>query len=131
MPEVFDIRRDKKWDDEWLSMVKKSMDLFVSSLSDGSLDRFNGGISRIWRHQFSVEDLNEAYRVILRLADNLQFILDQEPVIESALGQDEAGEWTVNGFHEDKSGVFHINLVYIFEPNKGEWKLTGLSARFG
>jgi len=107
------------------ALVKKSINEFALSVNEKSMNRFHKHISELWKNQFTVEQLDESFKVFytagidLTVVDNLTPEFDKEPYI------DNRNILTISGIFNTSPSKVYFTQNYMQE--NGQWKLTGFN----
>lgn len=115
--------------DEARALVRQTTQDFVTSLANGSMAHFHARISRLWQSQYSVAELDQAYRVFLDLDADLGVLDSLEPQIEPALELDQDGVLTLAGHYVTEPSRVRFSYRYVVEGSV--WKPLGLDMRIG
>ena len=110
--------------EEKVSLTKKSMHDFAVSVQNKSMEHFHNSdsVSKAWRKQFTVENLNEAYASIINLSIDFTVLDSLEPILEGDPLIDEKGWLVIKGHYLSKSYIFTFEHKYLRED--AAWKLA-------
>jgi hypothetical protein len=112
-----------------LALIQTTTRDFVTSLEAGDMTHFHGAISRLWRSQYSVADLEEAYRVFLDLRVDYGELNRLVPQLDAAPAVDGRGVLTLAGHFPTEPNRARFEYSYVRED--GQWKPLGLHMRIG
>ncbi|MDQ8022332.1 MAG: hypothetical protein REI94_10865 [Moraxellaceae bacterium] len=104
-------------------MVKLAIHEFTVSTSERSMARFHRNISRTWQGQYSVAQLDEAYRPLFEAGD-LTVLNHHQPQI-GAPRVDERGVLVLAGHYGLAKNRVDFEQRYVMED--GQWKLLAFA----
>lgn len=102
---------------------------FVTSLANGSMAHFHASVSRLWQSQYSVAELDQAYRVFLDLDADLGVLNSLEPQFASTPDLDDDGVLSLEGHYATEPSRVRFSYRYVVEGST--WKPLGLDMKIG
>ena len=110
---------------EQLSLVKEAMRAFGQSINEKSMTTFHEHISNLWKTQYDVAKLEQAYKSVYSIEGDLVKISKLSPVFSKAAILDEQGVMHITGFFPTKPSQVNFQQRFIREGTK--WKLLGFN----
>jgi hypothetical protein len=109
---------------EQRQLVAGAIATFAASVNEGSMARFHDHISQLWREQWSVAELDQAYAGFFDLGADLGGLVDATPVFDQQAAIDEQGLLILKGRYTD-GPMLAFEQKYIQEG--AAWKLVGFN----
>ncbi len=109
---------------EQVALVAESMSQFADAVEHKSMVGFRNYISNLWRNQYTVEALDEAYAPFYRIAPNLHSLDRVPPQFDKPTFIDKNGVLEIEGHYPGQQARVNFGFSYIFEGTK--WKMLGL-----
>lgn len=108
---------------EQVQLVRDSIRQFAESVNAKSMAAFHGRISELWKSQYTVAQLDEAYKVFFDLGQDLTVLNEFSPVFNAPASINEDGVMAVEGHYPTQPNQVNFGLKYILEGTA--WKLVG------
>lgn len=112
-----------------VALVRAAMADFVTSLNAGEMSHFHASVSQLFRSQFSVDQLNDAYRAFLDYGADWSELDALTPRIEPAPSIDGDGVLVLAGSYPTQPNTARFEIKYVQEA--GQWKVIGLNLNIG
>ena len=109
-----------------VDLVRESDQAFANAINARSMTGFHDHISRLWRDQFSVADLDQAYNAFYEAGVDLTVLATLTPQFASTPALDAQGVLIVAGTYPTRPSQYHFEHKYVYEGLG--WKLLGYSA---
>ncbi|TXS90712.1 hypothetical protein FV139_17175 [Parahaliea maris] len=113
-------------EEELVRLVDGSVQVFVQSVQERSMETFYDHVSRLWQDQFTVDKFDEAYAPFYAMDVDFSLLRTVSPVFTSAPTIDENGVLEISGYYPTQPQQFQFRQNYIYEGLS--WKLVGLYA---
>ncbi|MGI9317437.1 MAG: hypothetical protein ACR2QW_08915 [bacterium] len=113
-------------EDEAVRLIRKSINHFAESVNQKSMQMFHSQISNLWQQQFSVADLDQAYKAFYDANIDLTVLNDMSPQFNFNPELDQNGVLLIKGRYPTQPSQFHFEQKFIYEGLS--WKLVGFSA---
>jgi len=111
---------------EAVSLIRKRMNRFAVSVNQKSMQAFHDHIASIWQQQFSVDDLDQAYKAFYDANIDLTVLDDLTPQFTISPELDQNGVLLITGLYPTRPSQLHFEQKYVYEGLS--WKLVGFSA---
>lgn len=112
-----------------LGLVRSAMADFVISLNSGDMSHFHATVSDMFRTQFSVAQLNQAYRAVINYGADWSELNSLQPRIEQAPSINDDGVLVLAGSYPTQPNATRFQIKYVQEL--GQWKVLGLNLNIG
>ena len=112
-------------EEELVKLVVDSTDVFVESVAEKSMVRFNRHASNLWQKQYTAEKLNEVFGSFFPPHNDLTSLINMSPQFTAKPTINENGVLAIAGFYPTKPIRFNFQHEYIYEGLG--WKLYGYS----
>lgn len=106
-----------------IAMVKQAMHDFLVSVKAKDMTHFRTTLSQLWQEQYSVEQLNQAYKPITDNNANWSVIENFTPTVSAE--KNEEGILILTGSYSTKPSRVDFEQGYMYE--NGAWKLLSFS----
>lgn len=110
---------------EQVRLVAKSMHEFAESVNQKSMQQFHQYISNLWRSQFSVKQLDDAYGSLYASGTDLTVLDRLSPQFTQKASIDENGVLLLQGVYPTRPSKVSFSQKYIYEGFG--WKLMGFN----
>ena len=110
---------------EQRKLVRSAMQIFAVSANEKSMKKFHDAISTMWRKQYSVAKLDEAYGPIMKIGVDLTILRNINPVFDQKTALDEDGVLLLKGHYPTKPNRVYFEQKYIYQGL--DWKLLGFN----
>lgn len=105
-----------------IELVRNSMKIFMASAREKSMDKFHAYISKFWKKQISVQQLDEIFGSIFNVKSDLTFLDNVVPKIDfSSIIKDDV--LMLSGSFPNDTVTIYFSQKYIYEGV--QWKLVG------
>lgn len=109
-----------------MALTDNTMLKFAESVNAKDFSAFHEFISQLWQKEYSVEQLNEAFKVFIELEINLVPALNSyDPIFDADPYINQDGVLILEGHYPTKPSKIMFKNKYIKE--NGVWKLSGVS----
>lgn len=109
---------------EQSALVKQSMHNFIASVEKKNMEHFRSTGSRLWQKQFTTEQFNQAFKLVIDSGANWSVLESFEPDFSSEAKVDENGILLLAGHYKTTPNI-QFEQKYIYEGLA--WKLIGFS----
>ena len=113
--------------DDAVRLVRETTKVFGDSVTAKSMQGFHAFISEIWKAQYTVEKLEQAYGKLYEWGSDWNSLSNLSPVFASNPALNEEGVLIVQGHYPTKPDQLQFTYKYVMEG--AAWKLLGLSVR--
>lgn len=106
------------------AIAHDAMKTFMLSGKEKSMKRFHNYISKFWRSQITIEQLDEAFGSIYKVKSDLSFLDNITPELENySITKD--GILILTGYFKTDNVTIYFNQKHIYEGT--QWKLFGFN----
>lgn len=113
---------------ELVNLARNSLAAFGQGVAQKDMRSFRDYIAELWRSQYSVERLNEAYSPLFAVETNWQALSQIPPIFDGEATINKDGVLAVSGYLPTRPDRLTFGYKYVLE--KDDWKLIGLSINF-
>ncbi|MGB5706312.1 MAG: hypothetical protein WBM41_05740 [Arenicellales bacterium] len=111
---------------EAVSLIRESISHFALSVNQKSMQAFHDHIASIWQQQFSVDDLDHAYKAFYDANIDLTVLDELTPQFTISPELDQNGVLLITGLYPTRPSQVNFEQKYVYEGLS--WKLVGFSA---
>ena len=112
-------------DADVIKLEKSTTHIFASAIKEKNMKSMYENISKIWRQQTSVEELNKTFAPFIDANLDLTILDIVNPIIDFKPGIDSNGVMLIKGHYALDDAFVYFDYEYIME--NGVWKLIGLN----
>lgn len=111
-----------------IALVQKALFAFGESIKEKNMTKFHNHISQLWRNQYTVEKLDDAYKSIYAIEGDLTKISKLSPIFDQSVTLDQNGVMKIAGHFPTEPHLLNFEQKFIREGT--DWKLLGFSINF-
>lgn len=109
--------------DEAMHLATQSMNHFIVSKQEKSMEHFFHTVAKVWQDMTTVDKLNTAFASIIADNSDWTFLKEIWPTLIKD-GLSDRGDWVVVGVYPTKPKKLIFDQIFVHED--GEWKLAEL-----
>ncbi|MCW8857661.1 MAG: hypothetical protein OQJ95_09885 [Kangiella sp.] len=110
---------------EQISLVKKSIQVFAEDVNRKSMKKFHAYISNLWQRQVTVAKLDEAFGAFYNIGADMTVLANYSPQFSQKPSINEDGVLVIAGKYPTKPSQVDFEQKYIYEGLG--WKLMGFN----
>ncbi|NNC99442.1 MAG: hypothetical protein HKN85_04595 [Gammaproteobacteria bacterium] len=112
-------------ENEQIKLVNDAMLVFVDCVSTQDMSGFHHHISNLWKQQYSVTDLEDAFRQFYEIGADLKILQNYSPIFDQQPAINAEGVLTISGYYPTEPSQVHFTQKFIVEGLN--WKLVSFS----